>query len=192
MSGAARIEPLTPDRWEDLERLFSGRRVVDGCWCMFWRQTGRENRENWGERNRDAFARRVSEGDPAPGLLAYDGDEPIGWVAVAPLPEFGRILRSPTLRPLGNAEGVWSINCFYVVPDARGDGLLQALLDAAVDHARAHGADAVQAYPVDTDAERVHPDELFTGTSTSLAAAGFTEVARRSDRRPVVQIELEP
>lgn len=193
MSGEAtsvRVDSLTPDRWGDLERLFSGRRVVDGCWCMFWRQTGKANRENWGDRNRGAFAARVRESDPPPGLVAYEDGVPIGWVAIAPLAEFGRILRSPTLRPVGDPGGTWSINCFYVAPDARGDGLLRTLLDAAVEHARNSGADAVEAYPVDTGSESVHPDELFTGALSTFLEAGFHEVVRRSPARPVLRLDL--
>lgn len=194
MTGQVRIEPLGADRFEDLERLFAGRRVVDGCWCMYWRQTGRENRQNWGQANRTAFRARSQQDTPAPGVIAYLDAEPAGWAAVAPVGEFGRILRSRTLRPPndGDAGGsvVWSLNCFYVSPAARGHGLARALLDGAVEHARLHGATAVQGYPVDVGGEPVHPDELFTGTSSTFAAAGFVEVARRSDRRPVVQLDL--
>lgn len=185
-----RVEPLTPDRFEDLERLFSGRRVVDGCWCMFWRQTGRENHTNRGEPNRRAFRARVNGDGPPPGLLAYLGDEPLGWVSVAPLGEFGRILRSPVLRPPAATTGTWSVNCFYVAPEGRGLGLVAALLAAAADHARANGATAIQGYPVDVGSGEIHPDELFTGTLRTFTAAGFTEVVRRSQGRPVVQFEL--
>lgn len=191
--GRPRVEPLTPDRFGDLERLFSGRRVVDGCWCMFWRQTGRENHTNWGEANRRALRARVDGDAPPPGLLAYLGDDPVGWVSVAPLGEFGRIRRSPILRPpagTGGTAGAWSVNCFYVAPEGRGRGLVAVLLSAAADHARAHGATAIQGYPLDVGSREIHPDELFTGALRTFTAAGFTEVVRRSEGRPVVQLEL--
>lgn len=191
MTDRVRVEPLGADRFEELERLFAGRRVVDGCWCMFWRQTGRENDRNWGTANRDAFRARVTAGEPAPGVIASLDDEPVGWAAIAPVPEFGRILRSPTLRPPGGTYGdVWSLNCLYVSPAARGHGVVRALLEGAVEHARSCGAKAVQAYPVDTQDAQVHPDELFTGATSTFSAAGFVEVARRSDRRPIVQLDL--
>lgn len=188
--GHPRVEPLTPDRFADLERLFSGRRVVDGCWCMFWRQTGRENHSSWGDANRRAFRARVDGGGPPPGLLAYLGDDPLGWVSVAPLGEFGRIRRSPTLRPPSGTDRTWSVNCFYVAPEGRGLGLVASLLTAAADHARAHGATAIQGYPVDVGSRDIHPDELFTGALRTFTAAGFTEVVRRSAGRPVVQLDL--
>lgn len=190
MTGQVRIDPLTPERFDDLERLFSGRRVVDGCWCMFWRQTGRENDANWGPANRRALRARVDGDAPPPGLLSYLHDEPVGWVAVAPVTEFGRILRSPALRPPDATDRTWSVNCFYVAPEARGHGMVSALLDAAVEHARTHGATAVQGYPVDVEGTEVHPDELFTGTRSTFTTAGFVEVVRRSDRRPVMQRDL--
>lgn len=191
MTGDVQVEPLEPDRFEDLERLFTDRRVVDGCWCMFWRQTGRDNERNRGRANRETFRSRVTDGGPAPGVIASLDGEPVGWAAIAPVSEFGRILRSPTLRPPdGTDGGIWSLNCLYVTPAARGHGLVRALLEGAVEHARSCGARAVQAYPVDTQDAQVHPDELFTGTASTFAAAGFMEVARRSDRRPVVQLDL--
>lgn len=191
MTGDVQVEPLGPDRFEDLERLFTDRRVVDGCWCMFWRQTGRDNDRNWGGANREMLRSRVTDGGPAPGVIASLDGEPVGWAAIAPVSEFGRILRSPTLRPPeGMDGGIWSLNCLYVTPAARGHGLVGALLEGAVAHARSCGARAVQAYPVDTQDGQVHPDELFTGTASTFAAAGFVEVARRSDRRPIVQLDL--
>src|SRR5690606_32344484 len=34
--------PLTPERWPDFERLFGRAGGYGGCWCMWFRQTGKE------------------------------------------------------------------------------------------------------------------------------------------------------
>ena len=81
---------------------------------------------------------------------------------------------------------------------ARGQGVARALLDAAVDHARSRGAEALEAYPVRVgDADAIHPDAAFTGTLPMFERAGFTVVADRasdpssSHQRVVVRKSLE-
>jgi hypothetical protein len=75
--------PATPDRWKDIEKLFGERGACGGCWCMTWRQSASEFSANKGDKNRAKFQAIVKRG-AEPGVLAYDGDEPVGWCAVAP------------------------------------------------------------------------------------------------------------
>ena len=37
------VHPLTPERWDDLVALFTGRGIgqVRWCWCMYYRRSGR-------------------------------------------------------------------------------------------------------------------------------------------------------
>src|SRR6266540_4180702 len=86
---------------------------------------------------------------------------------------------------------VWSIVCFFVDRRARGRGLSERMLRAAVDYARSCGARLVEAYPVDRD-ERSHPDFMFFGAKSMYDRAGFREVARRRPTRPVVRKALRP
>jgi GNAT superfamily N-acetyltransferase len=179
-----RFLPLTPDRWKDLEALFGPRGACAGCWCMWWRLSRPEFDAARGEGNRRAFAARVAE--RAPGLLAYDGGIPVGWVAIEPREAYPRIARSRNLRTEDGAEGVWSITCFYVARSHRGTGLMARLVDAAVAHARAEGASAVEAYPVDFERE-VGDAFVYTGAASVFRRAGFEEVLRRSPTRPVMR-----
>src|SRR3990170_1003038 len=93
-----RIEPLTPERWPDLEALFGRSGASYGCWCMFFRRSSTEMARAMSADNRAAL-RALAGTDPAPGLLAYDGDEPVGWVGLGPRSGFERLLRSPVLAP---------------------------------------------------------------------------------------------
>ena len=65
-----------------------------------------------GDGNKAAFRRIVKRG-AEPGLLAYDGDTPVGWCAISPREEYGGLARSRILKPVDD-QPVWSITCFYV------------------------------------------------------------------------------
>lgn len=78
---------------------------------------------------------------------------------------------------------MWSIVCFFVRRDLRGQGLGPKLLKAAVAMARKHGARVVEAYPVDEDA----PSYRFMGFVPMFADAGFAEVGRAGTRRHVMR-----
>lgn len=192
-AGRASIEvhPVTPDRWADLVELFQrpgprgGRQVSANCWCMYWRRRGNVFDDQWGDGNKRALGEIVRAGRE-PGLLAYLDGEAVGWVSVAPRDEFPRIEHSPTIRPIDD-KPVWSINCFYIHRSAKRNGVARALLRAAVDHARAHGATLVEGYPV-----RPGDGDPFTGFEDMFLAEGFREVARRSPRRSIVRRALRP
>lgn len=183
---ALEIVPLTPDRWSDLEKLFGPRGAVGGCWCMWFRQSAREYEQNKGEPNRQAL-KTITDEKP-PGLLAYDGDEPVGWCSYAPRSEFGRLDRSRILKPVDD-EPVWSIVCFFIARPARGQRVASALLEAACEDAKARGASVVEGYPVDPK-ERAPDPWAFTGTAAMFRAAGFEEVLRRSSGRPIMRRRL--
>jgi GNAT superfamily N-acetyltransferase len=180
------IHPLTRDRWDDLATLFDRPGDPKGCWCMFYRVRGRDFEGLWGAGARAAFREVVDEGPP-PGLLAYRDGAPVGWCAVAPRDAYPRILRSRVLRPLDDETGCWAVVCFYVVRDQRRSGVSAALLEAAVAFAAEHGATTVEGYPKDTAGERKHANEMFVGSMSMFAAAGFSEAGRRSPTRPIMR-----
>ena len=183
------FHPLTPDRWHDVVKLFGPRGACAGCWCMFPRNTTAEGKTS-GAPNRRAFKKLVDSGIP-PGLLAYDGDEPVGWVAIAPRAEYRRFERSRILQPV-DQQPVWSVPCFFIAREHRGRGLTTALLGAACDWARDRGASIVEGYPVDTHGKIYAPTFAFHGVVATFTAAGFHEVLRRSDRRPIMRRALAP
>jgi GNAT superfamily N-acetyltransferase len=157
---------------------------------MWWRCSAREYEERHGEALRADMADLVAAGDE-PGLLAYagDGDEPIGWVALAPREAYPRLNRSRKLGPVDDVPA-WSITCFYIDRRHRRSGVAEALMQAAVDHARSRGAEVVEAYPIDTAAGAPTASaDLYTGTLAMFERAGFEEVARR-EGRPIVRLAL--
>jgi GNAT superfamily N-acetyltransferase len=97
------------------------------------------------------------------------------------------VLNSPFVKPVDDAPGCWAVVCFYVERGERGGGVAAALLEAAVAFAAEHGAEAVEGYPKDTDGARRHANEMFVGSVSMFAEAGFTEVGRRSPLRPIMR-----
>ncbi len=178
------IRPLTPDRWPDVVTLFGPRGACAGCWCTWWRLPTREFRAGLGEVNRRRQERYVKAGHVA-GLLAYEGDAPVGWIAIEPRAAYARLTRSRTLAPVDDRP-VWSITCFFVARSHRGKGLTRALIEAAVRHARSRGGRIVEAYPVEPSGD-VADASMYHGAASTFRALGFEEVARRSRTRPIVR-----
>ncbi len=182
------IHPLTPDRWSDLEQLFGPRGAYGGCWCMWNRLTNREFEAASGEDKRGML--RAIVADRVPGLLAYEEGVPVGWVSLGPREEFGRIQRSPVTKAVDDVA-VWSIVCFVIDRSHRGSGVGTALLQAAVEYARDCGAVAVEGYPVEPRRDRMPDIYAWMGLASMFEAAGFVEIARRSETRPLFRKVLQ-
>lgn len=182
--------PLTPETFPDLETLFGkpGGSVVRGCWCMYYRQTGKDSNLD-GPRNKQLFCELVDAGT-RPGLIGYVDGEPVGWISLGPREEYLKLRRSPVMKPVDDTE-VWSIVCTYVAKSDRGQGVQHKLLAAAVDWARDQGVRMLEAYPVDREG-RSSPDSMFFGSRSLYERAGFHEVVRRSPTRVVMRRALRP
>ena len=157
-----------------------------GCWCMHPRLSDAQMRELPGsgplkQRRREAMTELAGH-SRAPGLLAFDGDEPVGWVAVAPRGELARIEESRA-TPRVDDKDVWVIPCITVRKAARGRGIAVALIRAAVAYAAEHGAAAVEAYPR-AGAERSGDDSIYFGTEPLFRRAGFEVVRQPLENRP--------
>jgi GNAT superfamily N-acetyltransferase len=188
--------PVTAARWDDFAAFAGPSGLYSGCWCTYFRRKGAEFEagcRNKGVGNREFLSRLTEEGR-VPGLLAYGDDrEPVGWVSVGPRSDFGRVLRSPILKPAAEESAepnVWSVVCFYIARSARRSGVATALLAAAKTYATRQGAQVIEGYPVDTGGRRRPSAELYTGTLDLFTRAGFTEAFRRSPHRPVVRFEV--
>ena len=182
------FHPVTPDRWKDLETLFGKRGACGGCWCCFWKQTRSEYDERKGEGNRKALQKSVLSGEQ-PGLLAYHNSEPVAWCAVEPRDNYPTLSRSRVLKPV-DEQAVWSVPCFFVRRDYRRRGMTVHLLKAAAVHARKQGARLLEGYPSQPAKGSIPDAFAYTGLPSAFEKAGFTEVARRSEHRPIYRRKL--
>ncbi|MCU1572937.1 MAG: GCN5-related N-acetyltransferase [Micrococcaceae bacterium] len=144
------------------------------CWCLSYRIGSRENLQLQGL-ERGEFVKGLVDQDPPPGVLAYDGDEVVGWAAVHPRADT-TFARSRTIPHVDNLD-VWSVWCVRVRPGHRGKGISHVLLRGAVDFARSKGAPAVEGYPVDNQGHKVDLTMAYVGTRSLFEAAGFVKVA---------------
>ncbi len=185
------VRPLSADRLTDLQRLFATNGTLTGCWCMYFLSTGREFAAGWGEPNRARFLELVAR-EPAPvGLLAYRDGEPVGWCAAGPRSRYAKAARSPLYRDRDPAEDrdIWLVPCFFVHRSARRSGIMSHLLAGAVRLAQAHGARAVEGFPLASN--RRHPSgEAYVGVEGVFAACGFRELRRPNERRVVMRLDL--
>lgn len=187
------VLPLTPERWGDLEALFGQQGPCYGCWCNHFRMAPRLRKPLLGEGARRLFEERVKQGPP-PGVLAYAGDKPVGWLQVGPrahVPEWNNPRRASTPLPDAPAEDErnWAASCFFVRRGFRGRGVTAALLAGGVGFARESGARLVEAAAMDNRETR-SADGLYVGPETVFRRAGFVEVARQKPGRPLLRLVL--
>ncbi|MEU1973357.1 GNAT family N-acetyltransferase [Microbacterium sp. NPDC019599] len=149
---------------------------ADVCWCLSYRLPAKENvalhkTDRW-----RAVQRLMKQGPP--GVLAYDGDEVVGWAAVHPRADtsFATNRKIPHVDDLD----VWSVWCIRVRPGHRGEGISHALLEGAVEFAREGGAPAVEGYPVDNKGAKVDLTMAYVGTRALFEKAGFRRAADTS------------
>lgn len=171
---AIEVRPATC--FEDVQTMLGPKRPdASVCWCLSYRLTSsKENRELQGVDRGKRVELLVAQ-DPPPGVLAFDGDEVVGWAAVHPraATSFARNRKIPHVDDLD----VWSIWCIRVRPGYRKKGISHHLLAGAVDFARDHGAAAIEGYPLDNRGARIDTTMAYVGTMALFEQAGFTKAA---------------
>jgi GNAT superfamily N-acetyltransferase len=169
------IRPATLARFDDVA-IMVGPKNPDSsvCWCLSHRLDSKTNRALVG-RARGDYVERLCRRRVAPGVLAYDEGEVVGWAAVAPRSElpFARSSKIPHI----DDQLVWSVWCIRVRPGHRGKGISHALLEGAVAYARSKGAPAVEGYPVDNRGKKVDLTMAYVGTRKLFEDAGFVKAA---------------
>ncbi|NQW08370.1 MAG: GNAT family N-acetyltransferase [Alphaproteobacteria bacterium] len=182
---ALTIRPLTPSLVEAMGAVLRGSWGAS-CWCMHPRLTDAQMRALPGDgaenQRRRAAMTALARRRRAPGLLAFEGDEPVGWIAVAPRSDFARVEASRA-TPRVDDTAVWVIPCVTVRKTTRGRGIALALIRAAVAYAAEHGAPAVEAYPRAGEG-RTGDDNAYFGTEPLFRRAGFRVVREDLPNRP--------
>jgi GNAT superfamily N-acetyltransferase len=152
---------------------------------MFPRLTRSEYERSKGEGNRRKM-RKLVESGRVPGLLGYVDGKPAAWCSIEPRELIGSLARSRILAPVDD-EPVWSIVCLFLSKDQRGRGLSKKMIEAAVRYAQSQGASVVEAYPVEPKKTPMPAVFAYPGIASAYLAAGFREVARRSETRPIMR-----
>ena len=120
--GRMAIEVRPASNFADVQTMVGPKRPdASVCWCLSYRIPSKENLALSGPA-RGERVRQLVRQDPPPGVLAYDGDEVVGWAAVHPRADtsFARMRKIPHIDDLE----VWSLWCIRVRPGHRGSGSL--------------------------------------------------------------------
>jgi L-amino acid N-acyltransferase YncA len=179
------FHPVTPERLDDLARFSEAHGKFRYCSCMRWRLTSAEYKRSTKERRIAALDTLVEQDTPV-GVLAYRDGEPVGWVSVAPRETYAALERFKALPRVDDLP-VWSVVCFFIDRYERGQGLTLGLLRAAVAYAISLGAEIVEGYPVEAGA-RLY---TYMGSPATFQEAGFQEVARPTEGRPIMRYFAE-
>jgi GNAT superfamily N-acetyltransferase len=193
------VVPANEASWDDLQTVLGPRGDPSRCQC----QRLKIRDKDWASVPIEVRAERLREetdcGHPearrTSGLVAYLDGEPVGWCAVAPRTEYKRRVytRVPwTGRDEDRTDdGIWAVTCFVTRVGFRRRGVSRALARGAVDFARERGARAIEGYPMITrPGQEVVWGELYVGSRSIFAAAGFAEVSRPTLRRVVMRIDF--
>jgi len=143
------------------------------CWCLSYRIPNKENQSLAGKARGRKVQQLIEHGPP--GVLAYDGDEVVGWAAVHRRAE--TTFATNRKIPHVDDRDVWSVWCIRVRPGHRGQGISHALLEGAVSFARDQGAPAIEGYPVDNRGRKVDLTMAYVGTRALFEKAGFSKAA---------------
>lgn len=169
------IEVRAATVFDDVKTMVGPKRPdANVCWCLSYRIPSKENLALHGLERGERVRELVTE-NPPPGVLAYDGDEVVGWAAVHPRANtgFARNRKIPHIDELD----VWSLWCVRVRPGHRGTGIAHELVAGAVEFARSHGAPAIEAYPVDNAGKKVDLTMAYVGTRSLFEKAGFEKAS---------------
>lgn len=177
--GEFALRPVGKDGWDEFEAFFSSKSILRYCWCMEFRMTKEELRENTTVRRKAFMKQRILTGVPV-GLIGYLDGAPVAWCSVGPRETFRN------LHGDGKIENVWSLTCLFIAPECRGKGFAARLIDGAAAYARENGAQWLEAYPVLRDS----PSYRHMGFLDMFEKAGFAFAGNAGTRRHVMTLKL--
>jgi GNAT superfamily N-acetyltransferase len=184
-----RFYPVTKENWKDFESLFGEKGACAGCWCMYWRMRRKDYDNLRGIGTKKKMKGLINKGI-VPGILAYDDKQPIGWCSVAPREDFPVLENSRVLKRIDD-KPVWSVVCFYINKNYRKKGLSVELLNAAKNFAKLNEGKIIEGYPVEPKSGKTADAFAWTGLSSAFKKAGFKEITRRSETRPIMRFVLK-
>lgn len=186
------FKEVSAELWPDFEKLFGANGACGGCWCQVWRipRGGKLWDETKGAKAKKMM-RALFKNNTITGLLAYDGNQPVGWCSYGPRSVFPRIDRTKAFQR-DDTEHVWSINCFFIDRNYRHQGLARRMLAAAVTFLKKRTVKIAEGYPVTLTREgkQLPAAFSFTGPLKIFIDEGFEIIQQVSPSRPLVRKTL--
>ncbi len=185
-----KVKEISIELWPDLEKLFGSNGACGGCWCMSWRTAKGEKWEQIKGSEAKKRQRNLVKTGESLGLLAYSGQDPIGWCSFGPRKDYYKLDRAPSLK-CDDAEDVWSIPCFFIHRNFRGRGVGTLLLRHAVNAITKRKGQIIEGYPVTpyNYGKEIPAAFAWTGTLSLFESAGFSKVGKPGGKQRV-RLEL--
>jgi GNAT superfamily N-acetyltransferase len=178
------FHPASAKRWDDLAQFFKEHGNTNYCWCQRWRLKSTEYRDLKAVQRRQKLSSLLDAGVPI-GVLGYYKGKMAGWCSMAPRETYALLESSTTLKRIDD-QPVWSVVCFFIAPEMRGQGFSVQLLKAAVKYAISEGATVIEGYPVEPD-----QSYRFMGSPAMFRQAGFKDAATAKNGRKIVRYEIK-
>jgi GNAT superfamily N-acetyltransferase len=197
---AISVVPASAASADDLASIFGERGDPGTCQCQYFKIRDKDWAsvpvEEKAERLREQSNCGRADAAATSGLVAFVDGEPAGWCALEPRTAYPRlrVMRVPWAGRDEDRddEGVWAVTCFVTRTGFRRRGVSRALAAATPGFARERGARAVEGYPMVLPAGvRDSWGELYRGTRSIFADAGYVEVSRPTPRRVVMRIDFD-
>lgn len=173
MTTKINTKPLALSNWNDFVALMKVDSQCSECWCLNHREpagcpTGVAAQNKM---------QKLTAQNKVSGLLAYQDKECVGWIAIDPMSE----LVGHDCQPSGKPNE-WSIHCIFVRDEFRGQGVSTQLIQAAIEYAKANGANLVSAFPIPSENRNNFPvnEAEFSGRFSTYFKLGFKPVAKSS------------
>lgn len=186
------FRPLGPETWPDFEALFEKHRGVQGgCWCVYYLCKSTDfNR--MGPEGRHAFQKELALSGRAQGMIAYEGETPVGWCQFGPpdvICQFSRGRAYSKLDIAPEDKPNWRISCLFTDKHRRSRGIAVFTLHAALEEIARRGGGVVEAFPLDAPNIR---HNVFTGSADMYRREGFAEVTRLTESKLLMRKRVEP
>jgi GNAT superfamily N-acetyltransferase len=168
-------KPLGPGTWEAFAEL-AGRNngVWNGCWCTWFHTLNAEkDKARTAQTNRALKERLVSE-DRAHAALVFDGDLAVAWCQFGTPDELPNINHRKEYEAGQDRSPDYRITCFFVDKKYRRKGVAAVALHGALELIARAGGGVVEAYPQDTDGQKVTASFLYSATRSLFEQAGFS------------------
>jgi GNAT superfamily N-acetyltransferase len=141
--------------------------------------------------NRAVKQRLVSE-DRAHAALVFDADRAVGWCQYGTPEELPRIYHRKEYEAGLVDVPDYRITCFFVDRDYRRAGVSAVALDGALQLIAAAGGGLVEAFPQDTQGEKVSASFLYNGTRSLFEQAGFEYERPKGKNHCVMRTVIAP
>lgn len=186
------FRPLNAETWPDFEALFEKHRGVrGGCWCVYYLCKSTDY-NRMGAEGRREFHKELALSGRAQGLIAYEGETPVGWCQFGTpevLCQYDRGRTYPKLAIAPEDKPGWRISCLFTDKHRRSRGIAISTLHAALEEIARRGGGVVETFPLDSPKIK---HNVFSGSADMYRREGFTEVTRLTENTLLMRKRVEP